>query len=305
MAEGASAVILPTRSGTPGIPDMAFIRRHVPIEDVARKLDLRRGTNGLIHCWHPERHANGDRTASASILKRANRIKCFGCNTPPIGPLDLVADVLELAPKDAAVWIAQWFEVPSIEPRKHLKEPARIIHQVGLEGALGLLIGSGLWAQLSGSAQRLLPVLLEFAGPPDPKDRTRPLHLSYRAMERYVGVRSPRAIAKALAELEEVGWLQRAKRDADAGPVGRAASYKLTPFSDLLQELANSTAADFKNDIKIERELRAERRKQLRAGVFQKEPREMRKTPRDEKHATKVVAQKRIREGERPRSFTR
>lgn len=293
-------MITETTIRVPGIPDMAYIRRHVPIADVARELDLRRGTNGLIHCWHPERHVNGDATASASILKTLNRIKCFGCDSLLLGPVDLVADVRGLTPKDAAVWIAQRFSVPSIEPRKHLKEPARIIHEVGLEGELGLLIRSGLWAQLSAFAQRLLPVLLEFADRADPRKRTRTLRLSYRAMQRYTGVGSPRAIAKALAELEEVGWLQKAKRPA-AGPVGQTASYVLTPFSDQVQQLANSTAADLKTDIRIERELRAERKRQLIDSIC----RAASKTaPKDEKHATNVVARPRTGEG-KPRSLTR
>ena len=287
--------------GETGIPDMAYIRRHVPIADVARELDLRPGANGLIHCWHPERHRNGDSNASASILKTANRIKCFGCDSSLLGPVDLVADVLERTPKDAAVWIAQQFRVPSIPARKHLMEPARIVHQVGLESALGLLIRSGLWAQLSAFAQRLLPVLLEFADRFDPKDRSARLRLSYRAMQRYVGVGSPRAVAQALAELEEIGWIRREERAA-AGPVGKAAAYMLTPFSDQLQELANSTAADLRTNIRVERELRAERKQRLIdsiRGVTAKQ------APGDQKYATKVVARTRTREGKPPRSFTR
>jgi DNA-binding HxlR family transcriptional regulator len=151
-------------------------------------------------------------------------------------------------------------------------------------------------------------VLFEFADKPDPRDRTAKLRLSYRAMQRYVGVGSPRAVAKALEELEEIGWLQRAERPA-AGPVGQTASYLLTPFSDQLQELANSTAADLKTDIRIERELRAERKRKLIDGAHgaasgfraaaAAEP------PEHQKHATKVVAQTRTREGKPPRSFTR
>ena len=50
-----------------GIPDMRFINRSVPIAEIAAALDLRSGQSGNLHCWHPERHQHGDRTASVGI----------------------------------------------------------------------------------------------------------------------------------------------------------------------------------------------------------------------------------------------
>jgi len=44
-----------------GIPDMRYINRQVPIVKVARALDLRLEGASKIHCWHPDRHKNGDR----------------------------------------------------------------------------------------------------------------------------------------------------------------------------------------------------------------------------------------------------
>ena len=51
---------------------MRFINREVPITDVAKKLDLRLDGASKIHCWHPDRHHNGDRTAS---IRRIVQIK--------------------------------------------------------------------------------------------------------------------------------------------------------------------------------------------------------------------------------------
>ena len=98
-----------------GIPDLRFINRKLPIIDVARALNLRIGTNGHIHCWHPERHQKGDRTAFVGIRKTNNTVKCFGCDVGPLGPADLVMDVLALEnPGDAARWIAERFQVPEL-----------------------------------------------------------------------------------------------------------------------------------------------------------------------------------------------
>ena len=109
-----------------GIPDMRFINRKLPITDVARGLDLRLDGARKIHCWHPERHQNGDRTASVGIRTTNNTVKCFGCDSKPMGPIDLVMDVHAInSPADAAIWIAERFSVPSIPARKHLDGSVR------------------------------------------------------------------------------------------------------------------------------------------------------------------------------------
>jgi hypothetical protein len=53
-----------------GIPDMRYINREVRIVEVARKLDLRLDRPSKVHCWHPDRHQHGDRTASVGIRVR-------------------------------------------------------------------------------------------------------------------------------------------------------------------------------------------------------------------------------------------
>lgn len=97
------------------IPDMRFINRELSIADVARKLDLRLDGNSKIHCWHPDRHQHGDRTASVGIRTTNNTVKCFGCDSKPIGPIDLVMYALGTeSPADAALRIAERFGVPTI-----------------------------------------------------------------------------------------------------------------------------------------------------------------------------------------------
>lgn len=251
-----------------GIPNFAWINRNLPITEVARRLGLRLGTNGLIHCWHPDRHHNNDRTASVGVRKTNNTVKCFGCacELGPIGPIDLVVDVMRLdSPAQAGLWIAEHFEVPTIPKRKHLKEPPRRIVRAGFEGDFGLLVQSGLWSRLSPPARAIVPVFLQFAQ----REDSRPIYhvqISYRAISRYSGIKSSNAVAKGVGELEEIHWLTR-QRQESGSPIKAVNSYVVTPESDELMELAHAMAAQMRNEIKVERELRsqqqAERRKSL------------------------------------------
>src|SRR5258707_12335076 len=102
-----------------GIPDMRFINGHLRVVEVARALDLKLDGSSKIHCWHPERHQHSDRTASVGIRASNNTVKCFGCKAKPMGPIDLVMDVLGMSsPADAALWIAKHFNVPRLPARR-------------------------------------------------------------------------------------------------------------------------------------------------------------------------------------------
>ena len=51
--------------------DLEYMRRSVPIQEVAEQLGLRTAGN-MIHCWRPENHQHGDRTASVRLQPRRN-----------------------------------------------------------------------------------------------------------------------------------------------------------------------------------------------------------------------------------------
>jgi hypothetical protein len=185
---------------SPGsLPDFHWINHDLPIGDLARALDVRFGANGCIHCWHPERHQNGDRTASVGIWRTANMVECFGsaCDIGPLGPIDLVSDVRGLSASEAGLWIADHFDVPTIPKGRHLNPPPRLYTRAGFEGAIGLLVQSALWRKLHASARAIVPVLLHFAAREEGKD-SYPVQISYTAVSRYSGVKSHNAIARAL-----------------------------------------------------------------------------------------------------------
>jgi len=246
------------------VPDLRFINRKIAIREIARALELTFGADGNIHCWRPELHQNRDRTASVGIRKVNNTVKCFGCGLGPFGPVDLVMSVLGLAnPGEAARWIAERFQVPQHAAGRHLVNPPRRICQYGSETEIGVLVRSGLWAQLSRAAHSLVPVFLELAET-NPETKSRGVQISYRALARYSGVVSPNAVAAALRELQEIHWLTIASglREFGPGPVRDTSNYLITPRSDELLELAHANYARFRDDIENERKLRAEARAQ-------------------------------------------
>ena len=132
-----------------GIPDMRYINRQIPVAEVASALDLHFDGATKVHCWHPERHQHGDRTASVGIRASNNTVKCFGCYSTPMGPIDLVMDVKGIAaPADAALWIAGQFDVPLIPAQKRLVCPPRFRWRAGHERGSDLIVRSGVWALL-------------------------------------------------------------------------------------------------------------------------------------------------------------
>jgi DNA-binding HxlR family transcriptional regulator len=219
-----------------------------------------------MHCWRPEFHQHGDRTASVGIRKTNNTIKCFGCGIGPLSVVDLVMAVLDFEnPGDAARWVAQRFDVPEISTGKHVVEPDRRIFQYGSESEIGLLIRCGLWPRLSVAARALAPVLLEFAEP-----QTRSVTISFQAMKRYSGIASPNAISAALRELEQIHWLSivPGRREPGSGPVRTTSTYVLTPRSDELMELANANCKQMREEIEIQRQIRAAARAKRRTRSY-------------------------------------
>ena len=253
-----------------GIPDLRWINRNVSVAEVARALDLRFDGATKIHCWHPEQHQHGDRTASVGVRRKNNTVKCFVCDNKPMGPVDLAMSVLDLTgPADAALWIAARFSVPCIPKGKHLKQPARPPVRAGFEGDIGILVLSGLWAELSAPARCIVPVLLSHSDRESGKS-TAEVRISYRAISRYSGVASPNAVADAIRELENIGWLARKEGPRRASSALRSVSaYLLTPQADSVIELAGAKWDQTKQAIEGEREIRRRQRAERQSALSQ------------------------------------
>ena len=124
--------------------------------------------------------------------------------------------VRDLSAGQAARWIAERFQVPELPPGTHLAQPKRLIFEFGKESDIGVLVQSGLWAELSAAARSIIPVLLELAERV-PGSQNLKILISYRAIARFSGLASPNAIRDALKELQAIFWLRAFRQPAGAG----------------------------------------------------------------------------------------
>ena len=81
---------------------MTYIRREIPIVDVATALGIRIAGRNAAHCWR-DGHKNGDRTPSLSLHR--NRAKCFVCDADSLSTIDLVIKREQCSLHEAVAWI--------------------------------------------------------------------------------------------------------------------------------------------------------------------------------------------------------
>jgi hypothetical protein len=175
-----------------------------------------------------------------------------------------VMSVLDCSVPDAAVWLADQFDVPTIPKGGHLPRSLRQLREVGSQGPQSLLIRTGIWARLPEPARRMVPVFLEFAGRIE--NQTARVHMSYRGLRRFTGLNSDASVRKGILALEQMGWLRREGARRETGSIIRTAgTYVLTPWSDGVMALGNSLMREEREAIECERELRKRAREHRRA----------------------------------------
>jgi hypothetical protein len=234
-----------------------YVRRFVPIFDIATQLDLRI-VGSVAHCWRPDNHQHGDRTPSVGLFKRRNRAKCFVCDPKPLSPIDLVMSVLRLDFREALRWLTSRWEIPKAAKGKHIEHQQRWPERFRVVNGstLGSLIRSGIWASFTPAQCKILPVLEEFADA-----QTRKVTISYRGIMRYSEVRSPSTVAAALRRFRSLRILSVETSRNDDG-FRSCNSYRLTLDDPAFLTLANETYKKQKEAIAQERGLRAEARRQ-------------------------------------------
>lgn len=243
-------------------PDLGYIRRSVPIRDVASQLGLRINGN-MVHCWRAENHQHGDRTPSVGLKQRRNFAMCFVCDHRSLSTIDLVMSVLGLNLLAAVQWITARFDVPHTSKGKHTHHAERWPERfrVGSNDSLEqTLIRSGIWASLTPAQRSIIPVLVTYAEP-----STNVVTISYRGLMRFAGIGSPSTVATALKRFRSLRFLEIDKTVATDGL--RACNvYRLIPDDPDFLRFANETYTARKDAIKAEQGLRADaRRKRLLA----------------------------------------
>ncbi len=246
------------------LPDCEYIRKSVPIRDVARELGLRVAGN-MVHCWRPDRHEHADRTASVGLDQRRNRAKCFVCDARALSPIDLVMRVRNTDLRGALRWITSRYDIPPAPKGRHLNTTARWSDRFRI-GASGFqlegLVRSGIWASLSPAQCKIIPVLFAFSD-----GSTGRVTISYRGLMRYSGVQSQSTISSALKRFRSQGFLRIEPR-IDAEGFRDCNTYVLCLNDPAFVELANNTYQLQEEVICQERKLRKIERQKKKLSVL-------------------------------------
>jgi len=245
------------------IPDAQQINRELDIRLVAAALEIKR-SGSRFHCWHPENHRNGGSNPSVGYWHAANRLKCFVCAKPAIGVIDFVMDARDMDFVSAIVWIESRFDVPRMPVRKPTGRGERR-HLDGITHPIDYLVRAHIFRQLSPPAQAIATAMVAFSDHAGIADAPRHVTISYRALMRYTGIRSPNSVSKAIDELEMIGWLR--PHTLRAGLLKTTGVYIVTPFSQSILELGHRLAKEEQMAIEYERTA-AERRRVQRQEVF-------------------------------------
>jgi len=231
---------------------MAFIRRQIPIVEVATSLGMRVVGQNAAHCWRVGAHRNGDRTPSFSFHR--NRAKCHVCDVDALSTIDLVIKYQECSLYEAVTWISARWTIPTIAKNKKLSRPERwkTSSRVGFSAfPLEDMVRSGFWATLDDAARALLPVLFCFSD-----TTTSEVAISYRGLCRYSGKSSHTTIAKVLRRFEKIGLLKALPKTP--GNFREVRCYRLTIESPEFQTSLVDLHEHLKTERDLERKLRSE-----------------------------------------------
>ena len=241
-----------------GVPDLEAAKR-VPIGEVIDLLGLER-QGQMVRCWRPDHHQHGDRTPSASVWHRKNKVRCHVCDARALSTVDLVMSVLGLDTYHALLWLDQHFQLPSVLKGKHLVERvhAGSFGRVGVTAnRLEPLIRSGLFAAMSHAEVRLLTVLDAFAG-----HEAESCSISYAGLRRYSGLRKDSTVAKAVRCLANMHAITVTKGRGGHG-LNTCNRYTLTLEDSRFLALLSDCHKQTREEIEAQRQLRAERRARL------------------------------------------
>ena len=240
-----------------GCPDFEYIRRKIPIADVARELGMR--ISGYrAHCWRTEYHRNDDANPSISFRKQQNSGRCFVCDPNTWSNIDLVMRYRGCNLRQAASWIAANFEVPQRPRGAHIKKRQNWFPHFragDVDTVVEVLVRSGIWCTLSPAERSILPVLSTFVN-----RNTEVAGISYQGLMRYSGVRSSATIAAALRHFQKMGFLKITR--ARATDFLRLVNQYRFDFDNAgFQDLVRETFQKHNAEIELEREMRIEARK--------------------------------------------
>jgi hypothetical protein len=241
-------------------PDISWIKKHVPVREVAKALGLRI-RRGKAQCWRIENHRHGDSDPSLSFFEKRNRCRCFVCDMRGgHSNIDLVMGVLGCELSSGVQWIAERFTVPNIKvgrPVGSSDAQGCPPYRVGVSGSeWEVIIRSGLWGQLTPAERSILPVLDHFKDSESGVTR-----LSYRAISRYSGVKKLANVSSALREFQKMHALQISPGQR-IGITRECSAYRVTLTDPKFLDICNGVFAAARAEISQEREYRTSQKRE-------------------------------------------
>jgi hypothetical protein len=244
-------------------PDIAWIKKNVPVLEVAKALGLRI-RHGRAKCWRPENHTHGDADPSLHFFERGNRVRCLVCDMRGgHSNIDLVMGVLGIPFGEAVRWIAERFAVPNVKPGRPVgSHPAEATpYRVGVHGCeFEVLVRSGLFGQLPAPERSILVALAHLRDPDTGLTR-----LSYAGIMRYAGVSSAATVARALKQLTRLRAIE-IHRGLRVGITRECSAYRVTLDDPKFLGVCNEVCRISREQIAQERNYR----RQLRSGRQEK-----------------------------------
>jgi hypothetical protein len=242
------------------LPDLAYIRQNIPIEEVwsylADECGLEPVNNHMARCFRPEAHQNGDRTPSLHFSKN-NKCKCQSCDSGPYySNLDLVQKVWRCDLREAIRWFSCHWEIPTTRPGRPAgtHKPVMTSYRVGRGGPLEAIVRSGLFGEMSFAAGKLLTVLAAV------QDEHNECDWSYPSLQRAAGIASSDTLHTAIEDLRGLHILT-VGRAVRPGERNAHNVYRLTLDHPELAGLISSTYRANQYANSEERRLRTEARK--------------------------------------------
>lgn len=194
------------------VPDAEYIRRELPVRDVAERLGLE-PTGPRLRCPL-------DRSHWASLWLRKNMVKCFQCRCRPWTGIDLVMEILQLDVRGAIDWVAAQFDVPRRRRRITTNRWGATRHCFvdypanprarRLIPSLAAMRRTPGWPRLSHAARLLAAVLLDII----PRD-TWVITTTQEELRLLTGIADRRAAKNAIRQLVEIGLVATAREGAD------------------------------------------------------------------------------------------
>lgn len=242
-------------------PDIRFIRKRIPIQDVARDLGLRVNGHYRAHCWRVDSHCNADRDPSIGFDRKKNRGRCFVCDDHAWSNVDLVAMVLSCNTREAVEWVASRFPVPMTPRGRHIvkRRGWQPIYRVGVNGSIfEWLTRAGFWASITSTQRSVLVVLHTFTD-----SETGVAEISFRGIMRFGGIGSSASVATAIKRFRRLHVLEVEGRGGSDG-FRSCNRYQLTFDNPRFVASLNEIYRAHREAIELERGFRAEERKRRR-----------------------------------------